>query len=302
MARKRKGRPVNGVVLIDKSSGMTSNQVLQKVRWLYNAEKAGHTGTLDPAATGLLPICLGEATKFSQFLLDATKTYLAIGRLGITTDTLDAEGAIIDQRPVPDNWAVESMEKVLADFRGDILQVPPMYSALKRDGKKLVDLARQGIAIELEPRPVTILDNRLIAMNLPEFELSVTCSKGTYIRTLVADIGEVVGCGAHVKALHRTQHGAFTIDGAVTIDTLQSMRESGTFEQMDALLIGIDELLSTLPDVNISVDRAHYFCHGNDIQSQVADGRYRVYSDGRFLGVADQKAGRLQPVRLVRQS
>lgn len=302
MARRRKGRAVNGVVLIDKPPGMTSNQVLQKVRWLYNAEKAGHTGTLDPAATGLLPICLGEATKFSQFLLDATKSYLTVGRLGVTTDTLDAEGAILDQRPIPDNWAVENMEKVLANFRGDILQVPPMYSALKRDGKKLVDLARQGIAVELEPRPVKILDNRLIAMNLPEFELSVTCSKGTYIRTLVADIGEAVGCGAHVKTLHRTQHGAFTIDGAVTIDTLQSLRERGTFEQMDALLIGIDELLSDLPEVSISVDRAHYFCHGNDIQCQVTDGRYRVYSDGRFLGVADQNAGRLQPVRLVRQS
>lgn len=304
MAKRRKGRPITGVVLVDKPAGMSSNAVLQKVRWLYQAQKAGHTGALDPAATGLLPICFGEATKFTNYLLDADKRYLATGRLGEETDTLDADGEIV-RTTVVGNITSDQISKVIGEkFVGPIEQIPPMYSALKRDGKKLYELAREGKSIELEPRPVTIYKNELLNLSLPDFELDVHCSKGTYIRTLVADIGSELGPGAHVTNLRRTAHGKFFLKDAVPLDQLISWQEAGEIALMDALLISIDELLSELPSVVLDEKYTRLFSHGNDVQISEIPGKVRVYSDTeQFLGVGEvTEKARLKPVRLVAQA
>lgn len=301
MARKRKGRAIDGVVLVDKPAGFSSNGLLQKIRWIYQAQKAGHTGALDPAATGLLPICLGEATKFTRYLLDSDKRYLTTGVLGVCTDTLDAEGEVVAQASVPDVERKELEALIAARFSGDIEQIPPMYSALKRDGKKLYELARQGETIELEPRPVTIFQNELQDLSVPEFSLNVHCSKGTYIRTLVADIGDAIGCGAHVKNLRRTAHGPFRLDQAKAVEALEALREQEDFQTLDSYLISIDELLRHLPRVDLNEKQTRLFSHGNDIQFEAISGEVRVYShSGDFLGVGEGRKGhRLQPVRLV---
>ncbi|TCS38218.1 tRNA pseudouridine(55) synthase TruB [Reinekea marinisedimentorum] len=301
MARKRKGRAIDGVVLVDKPAGFSSNGLLQKIRWIYQAQKAGHTGALDPAATGLLPICFGEATKFTRYLLDSDKRYLTTGVLGICTDTLDAEGEVVAEAPVPAVQQKELEALIAARFTGDIEQIPPMYSALKRDGKKLYELARQGETIELEPRPVTIYENRVQGLSEPEFSLSVHCSKGTYIRTLVANIGDAIGCGAHVKSLRRTSHGPFQLADAHTVDALEALREQEDFQTLDSYLISIDELLGHLPRVDLNEKQSRLFSHGNDIQFEPVVGEARVYSStGAFLGVGEGRNGqRLQPVRLV---
>jgi tRNA pseudouridine55 synthase len=299
MARRKKGRPISGVLLIDKPLGFSSNQLLQKAKWLYQAQKAGHTGTLDPAATGLLPICFGEATKFSQFLLDARKAYLTTGLLGVSTDTLDAEGVVTKTAAVP-SLSKSQLLAITEQFIGDIEQVPPMYSALKRDGKKLYELAREGIEVEIEPRAVTIYKNDLLGYVTPEFELEVHCSKGTYIRTLVADIGDAVGCGAHVKRLRRTQHGQFSIDQAVQLDVLEGLREQERFDALDALLISIDDLLVDLPKIELDEHRAKYFSNGNDVNCDAPESTVRVYLNERFLGVGRvNEHQRLQPERLI---
>ncbi|MBU2865026.1 tRNA pseudouridine(55) synthase TruB [Reinekea forsetii] len=299
MARRKKGRPISGVLLIDKPLGFSSNQILQKAKWLYQAQKAGHTGTLDPAATGLLPICFGEATKFSQFLLDAEKAYLTTGVLGVSTETLDAEGEVTQEREVPD-ISESQLQAVLSTFTGDIEQVPPMYSALKRDGKKLYELAREGIEVEIDPRPVTIKRNDLLRFASPEFDLDVQCSKGTYIRTLVADIGEEIGCGAHVKTLRRTRHGQFNIDQAISLEVLEVLREAENYEALDALLVSLDELLADLPRIDLDEHRAKYFSNGNDVNCDASACTARVYLDDRFLGVGRvSEQRRLQPERLV---
>jgi len=301
MARRRKGRPINGVLLVDKPLGFSSNALLQKVRWLYQAQKAGHTGALDPLATGLLPICFGEATKFTQFLLDADKRYLTTGLLGIATDTLDAEGQVVATAAVPDLSAVE-IEAVLASrFVGPIEQIPPMYSALKRDGKKLYELARAGVEIELAARPVSIFENRLTDWSSPELSIEVQCSKGTYIRTLVADIGVALGTVAHVKALRRTEHGQFNIAQAITLEALIGLQERNAVDEMDGLLISIDQLLVDLPVIQLTQDRAKYFSNGNDVQTEHEPGQARVYGpDETFLGVGQvSDLGRLQPERLI---
>lgn len=301
MARRRKGRAIDGVLLVDKPAGYSSNGLLQKVRWLYQAQKAGHTGALDPAATGLLPVCLGEATKFTQFLLDANKRYLTTGVLGVETDTLDAEGVVVSTATVPDVQFSEIDTLVKQRFTGDIEQVPPMYSALKRDGKKLYELAREGKHIELDSRPVTIFQNVLQSFETPQFTLDVSCSKGTYIRTLVADIGTALGCGAHVQSLRRTEHGKFNIADAVTLDALIAVQESGDLTQLDELLISIDELLSELTPVSLNDHQARFFSHGNDIAFEGVPGKARVYGGrGEFLGVGRLNAqGRLFPERLI---
>lgn len=303
MARKRKGRPIDGVLLVDKPKGYSSNGVLQKVRWLYSAQKAGHTGALDPAATGLLPICFGEATKFTRFLLDADKRYLTIGVLGIETDTLDAEGTVTVQSDVPAVTKESLQALVSQQFKGDIDQIPPMYSALKRDGKKLYELARQGKTVDIQPRPVTLYENKVLSCETPNFHLDVTCSKGTYIRTLVADIGAQIGCGAHVSELRRLEHGQFSIDNATTLESLISMQEAGNIDKLDALLISIDELLADLPKLTLNAHYERLFANGNDIEIQSEVGEARVYNEqGRFLGVGNvTSAQRLQPVRLVAQ-
>jgi tRNA pseudouridine55 synthase len=304
MARRRKGRPITGVVLVDKPAGMSSNAVLQKVRWLYQAQKAGHTGALDPAATGLLPICLGEATKFTQFLLDADKRYLARGQLGVETDTLDADGEIVRTADVGDISFTQLVGLIEKQFTGPIEQIPPMYSALKRDGKKLYELAREGKVVDLEPRPVTIYSNELLSLDRSVFELGVHCSKGTYIRTLVADIGSCLGCGAHVTQLRRTSHGKFLLDNAVSLDALIQMQEAGNVEGMDGLLISIDALLSELRAVTLDEKYTRLFSHGNDVQTSEKPAKVRVYGENHeFLGVGEvTENARLKPVRLVAHS
>jgi len=237
-------RAVSGVFLLNKPQGYSSNGILQKVRWLYRAQKAGHTGALDPLATGLLPICLGEATKFSHYLLDSDKTYQTIVKLGATTTTGDEEGEIVQEFVIPPlNEAL--IESVLAQFRGPIMQVPPMYSALKKDGRPLYELARQGIEIDRPARPVTIFNLELNAFDATTLTLTVKCSKGTYIRTLAEDIGAALGCGGHVAKLHRIQTASFVLDERNTIEYLESLDEPAR----DALLLPTYAAVEYLPRI-----------------------------------------------------
>ena len=229
---KRIRRNVSGIILLDKPLGFTSNAALQKVRWLLNAEKAGHTGSLDPLATGVLPLCFGEATKFSQYLLDSDKGYETLAQLGKTTTTADAEGEVLQERPVTVGQA--DIEAVLPKFRGQISQIPPMYSALKRDGQPLYKLARAGEVVEREPRSVTIARLELLAFEGDTARLAVDCSKGTYIRTLVEDIGEQLGCGAYVAELRRTQAGPFTLAQTVTLEELEAVHAEGATKRLIA--------------------------------------------------------------------
>ncbi len=290
-------RRVDGVLLLDKPAGLTSNAALQKAKWLFNAAKAGHTGTLDPMATGLLPICFGEATKFAGELLTADKRYAATVRLGVRTDTADAEGQVLETRPVA--VTREQLESVLVRFRGDILQVPPMHSALKRDGRPLYEYARKGIELDRAPRAVTIhaLDLRLLDGDRVEFD--VDCSKGTYVRTLAQDIGEALGCGGHLVALRRTRIGSLRLEAAVTLDALGALSP----QARDTLLQPADSLLVALPRLELDADATQRFGHGQAVragQSAIA-GQLRVYAaDGRFLGLGCVAAdGLVAPARLV---
>jgi len=292
---KKAWRQVDGVLLLDKAIGMTSNDALQKARRLFSAAKGGHTGTLDPLATGLLPLCFGEATKFSADLLDADKTYEATLRLGVTTDSGDAEGQVTATSPV----AVDGTDiaRVLPKFLGEILQVPPMHSALKRDGRPLYELARQGIEVERAPRPVTIHGIDQLDFSGEELRLSVTCSKGTYIRVLAADIGAALGCGAHLTALRRTRVGDLALAGAVTLADIEAMAE----EARPGCLQPVDALLQSLPSIVLAGDAELRFRHGNpvDLPSGMS-GKIRVYADGRLIGVGEPgPGGRLWPKRLV---
>ena len=295
MATKRSWQRVDGVLLLDKPSGMTSNDALQKARRLFSAAKAGHTGTLDPLATGLLPICFGEATKFSADLLDADKTYEADVLFGVSTDTGDSQGAVLERRAVAFDRA--ALEAALERFRGPISQVPPMYSALKRDGKPLYELARQGIEVERAARDVTIHELTLLTFEGERCRLRVCCSKGTYIRTLAEDIGAALDCGAHLTALRRTVVGPLALAGAVTLDELAALDEAARPLRLQAP----DALLQTLPAVFLDADAATRFAHGNPVVCDFPAGRCRVYGgDGRLLGLGDaDAAGRLHPRRLV---
>ena len=293
---KRVWRRVDGVLLLDKPNGMTSNAALQSARRLFSAAKAGHTGTLDPLATGLLPLCFGEATKFSADLLDADKTYEADVLFGITTDTGDAEGAVIrNSQPKFDRMALES---ALVSFRGPITQVPPMYSALKRDGKPLYQLARQGIEVERTPRKVVIHELALLDYAGERCRFRVACSKGTYIRTLMEDVGNALGCGSHLTALRRVAVGDLSVSGAVTLDQLAALSEA---ERL-AWLSPPDALLQSLPSVRLDESAANRFCHGNPIviSPEGALGKCRVYGQGRLLGVGEiDVSGCVKPRRLV---
>lgn len=294
MQIKRRWQRVDGVLLLDKPSGMTSNSALQAARRLFSAAKAGHTGTLDPLATGLLPLCFGEATKFSADLLEADKTYEADLLFGITTDTGDAEGAVLERRPVA--FAREDLEAVLSRFRGPIRQVPPMYSALKRDGKPLYELARQGIVVEREAREVTIHELLLLEMGGDRCRLRVSCSKGTYIRTLAEDIGVALACGAHLTALRRTAVAALRVGDAVTLDQLAALSDA----EREIWLQAPDALLQSVPVVHLDEASAARFSNGNPVSAQAAPGRVRVYFDGRLLGLGEADAvGQVQPRRLV---
>lgn len=290
---------VDGVLLIDKPVGLSSNDALIRAKRVVNARKAGHTGTLDPFATGLLPLCFGEATKFSQDLLEADKTYDAVVHLGVTTTTGDTEGETVETRPV--DVTLEQIEAALARFRGPILQVPPMYSALKRDGKALYEYAREGIVLEREARPVTIHRLEMLAYDAPMLTIRVTCSKGTYVRVLGEDIGAALGCGAHLNALRRIQVGALTVDGMVTLEALQAHASPLS------LLAPVDALLSSFSRVDLTPELAARFLNGQrlalnreNVVLPDGQGRVRVYHDDRLLGTAIlQEYGVLAPERLI---
>lgn len=290
---------VDGVLLIDKPVGLSSNDALTKVKRIVNAKKAGHTGTLDPFATGLLPLCFGEATKFSQDLLEADKTYLATVHLGITTTTGDTEGEVLETRDV--DVSTGQVEAALARFRGPILQVPPMYSALKRDGKALYEYAREGVTLEREARPVTIHELELVAIAAPFLTIRVKCSKGTYVRVLGEDIGALLGCGAHLSALRRVQVGDLGTANMVTLEELQA------HENPLSLLAPVDALLSTFPRIDLTPELEKRFLNGQRLalgKEAVAvppeQGRVRVYADGRLLGTAIlQEYAILAPERLI---
>ncbi|MDP3511187.1 MAG: tRNA pseudouridine(55) synthase TruB [Sulfuritalea sp.] len=293
-------RKLDGVLLLDKSLGISSNYALQAARRLYRAEKAGHTGTLDPLATGLLPLCFGEATKFSGELLNADKRYVATVQLGITTDTADAEGTVLQSRPVTSSLA--DVEAALAAFVGELDQVPPMYSALKRDGKPLYEYARAGIEVERAARRVCIHELRLLAgqgdFANGRFVFEVHCSKGTYVRTLAADIGDRLGCGAHLAALRRTGIGVLDVVQAYSLPMLEAL----TAEARDALLLPPDSLLASLAEAQLDVADAARLRHGQAVRWSGEEGsRLRVYDAERcFIGICRQSAdGWLQPQRLV---
>lgn len=289
-------RRIDGVLLLDKPGGMTSNAALQKARWLFNAAKAGHTGTLDPMATGLLPLCLGEATKFAGELLDADKAYEATLRLGVTTDTADAEGTVLLTRPVA--VARAQAEAALARFRGAIDQVPPMHSALKRDGRPLYEYARRGIEVERAPRRVVVHALELRCLEGERLDIAVACSKGTYVRTLAQDIGEVLGCGAHLAALRRTRIGRLRLADAVTLESIEALPP----ESRHGLLQPADALLADLPRLDLDEAEALRLCQGQALRrGPESAGRVRLYGpDGGFLGVGRRDgAGLLAPLRLV---
>ncbi len=294
---------LDGVLLLDKPVGLSSNDALIKAKRLLNAKKAGHTGTLDPFATGLLPLCFGEATKFAQDLLDADKTYETVIHLGIRTSTGDTEGEVLAQQEVA--VTREQVEAVLGKFRGAIDQVPPMYSALKRDGKPLYEYARQGITLERDARRVTIHQLDLLEFDAPYLRLRVACSKGTYIRVLGEDIGAALGCGAHLQALRRIQVGSLVLSGSMTLDTLAALPEA----DRTLSLAPVDALLSSFPMIALPEQLAQRFLHGQRLalgKEGIAlpeyQGRVRVYqATGQILlGTAHlQEFGVLAPERLI---
>ena len=305
MARKKRGRPLNGVFLLNKPKGLTSNGILQQVKRLYGAQKAGHTGILDPMASGVLPVCMGEATKFSQYLLDSDKSYRATIRFGEKTNTADAEGEITETQDAS-GITEEAIRQVLPSLTGDIRQVPPMFSALKRDGQPLYKLARQGIEVERKARDITIY-----ALNLERFEvgeyveadISVSCSKGTYIRTLAEDIAYALDNVAHLTALQRTQSGAFKLEQCIDIAVLEALRADEDEAGMDALLLPADIAVNHFPLVEVSIETGYYVRRGQPVfipQSPV-DGLVRIKQDnGVFLGVGEVMGdGRIQPRRLI---
>ncbi|WP_152205269.1 tRNA pseudouridine(55) synthase TruB [Marinobacter changyiensis] len=306
MSRRRKGRDVNGILVIDKPMGLTSNGILQQVKHLFGAAKAGHTGALDPLATGVLPLCFGEATKFSQMMLDSDKAYVATARMGVTTETGDSEGKVVVEKAVPSDLTEVRLESVLEAFRGDIQQVPSMYSALKHKGRPLYEYAREGIEIERPARPVTIYELRLLALRENEFDISVSCTKGTYIRSLVEDIGQVLGCGAHVIALRRTMASGFTLEQTHTIDQLEAIRSRD--ESLDALLVEPDAALSMFPSLELASDRLRSILNGQPVRisDQTVTGPVRLYGDNRFVGlgegIPDDGDIKIVPRRLVKNS
>ena len=294
--RRPPGRVVDGVLLLDKPSGISSNAALQAARRQYNALKAGHTGTLDPLATGLLPLCFGEATKFAGELLDADKSSDAVVQLGATTDTADAEGRVLQVRPVAVGAA--QLEAALEAFRGDIMQLPPMHSALKRDGKPLYEYARAGVEVERSPRRVSITALQILDFAGDRVTLCVDCSKGTYVRTLAADIGEALGCGAHLAALRRTRIGSLVLGSALTLDELAALSP----EARDARLSPADALLEGLEALHLDAEQTRRMRLGQALPwpAGTEEGRRRVYGEGRFLGLCRLTAdGWLRPQRLL---
>ncbi|SUT97037.1 tRNA pseudouridine synthase B [Actinobacillus lignieresii] len=299
---RKKGRDVHGVFLLDKPQGMSSNDILQKVKRLFQANKAGHTGALDPLATGMLPICLGEATKFSQFLLDSDKRYQVTAKLGERTDTSDAEGQVVETRAV--NVGEAEIITALEQFRGDILQVPTMFSALKHNGKPLYEYARQGITVEREARPITIFELRFIEYVAPYLTLEVHCSKGTYIRTLVDDLGEILGCGAHVTVLRRLAVANYPIEAMMSYADLQNLSENQPLEELDKYLLPLGTAVESLPKLNLTAEQTKAVGFGQRVKFENNDqiyGQVRLFSDNmQFLGVAEITTDNvIRPSRMV---
>ncbi len=299
---RKKSRDVHGVFLLDKPQGMSSNDIMQKVKRLFQANKAGHTGALDPLATGMLPICLGEATKFSQFLLDSDKRYFVTAKLGERTDTSDAEGQVVETREV--NVLEGDILAALPQFRGDILQVPTMFSALKHNGKPLYEYARQGITVEREARPITIFELKFVEYQAPYLSLEVHCSKGTYIRTLVDDLGEVLGCGAHVSVLRRLAVGDYPVEEMMPIEELQLLAESFPQQELDRLLLPMDTAVASLAALNLTESQTKAVKFGQRVKFENGEqvyGLVRLFSNTQqFLGVAEITADNvIRPNRMV---
>ena len=299
---KRVKRNINGVLLLDKPLGFSSNQALQKVKWLFQAAKAGHTGTLDPLATGLLPICLGEATKFAQYVTDADKTYIATLKFGATTTTGDAEGEVIRTSDV--KFTREQLETVCQSFFGEISQVPPMYSALKFQGKALYEYAREGVDIERQSRLVTIVDITITQFEKDVATITVKCSKGTYIRTLAEDIGNVLGSGAHLIGLRRIETAGYELAEAITIEQLEQKIKETPVEALQSLMLPIDSAIAYLPALTLNADAAHYLMQGQAVwvSGKIPNGEMRLFDENaRFLGMGFlQEDGKIAPKRLMR--
>ncbi|MCU7845348.1 MAG: tRNA pseudouridine(55) synthase TruB [Candidatus Thiodiazotropha sp. (ex Monitilora ramsayi)] len=300
--RRNRGRNISGVLLLDKPIGMTSNKALQEVKFLYKAAKAGHTGSLDPLATGLLPICFGEATKLSAFLLDADKHYRVRVKLGETTTTADAEGELLESVD-PSGVTESDLMQVLGEFQGEQQQLPPMYSAIKHQGERLYKLARQGLEVEREPRTIHIHALNLLSFDLPECVLDVHCSKGTYVRTLAEDIGKRLGCGAHVIGLRRTGVGPYDDQSMVTLEQVQSAFADKRFEEMDNWMLPLESALAEWPEVKLTPDAAFYMQQGQPIlvPNAPTSGWVRLYANqSDFLGVGQiLEDGRVAPKRLM---
>lgn len=302
---KAKWRSVDGIVLLNKPIGLSSNQALQRVRRLYQAAKAGHTGALDPLATGMLPLCLGEATKFSQYLLDANKRYLTCIQLGKRTTTGDREGEVLTEELIP-TLIDESLEEILDGFRGEIEQIPPMYSALKHEGKPLYEYARQGIVIERKRRRVTISNLTLVSRTEDTLTLDIQCSKGTYIRTIGEDIGEALGCGAHLHSLHRISTAGYLPENMMTLEQFEAIAEQG-YEALDSHLISMDTAVEHFTRVNLPEADTLDMLFGRTIPSPVSlehETVVRMYDHGsqRFLGLGQIKETSIRPYRLVNTS
>ncbi|MFH4574979.1 tRNA pseudouridine(55) synthase TruB [Vibrio diabolicus] len=308
MARRRKGRPINGVILLDKPTGISSNDALQKVKRIYFAEKAGHTGALDPLATGMLPICLGEATKFSQFLLDSDKRYRVIAKLGERTNTSDSDGEVVETRPI--DVTLDKLEACIEKFRGESDQVPSMFSALKYQGKPLYEYARKGIEVPREARKIKVYEIVLHRFEGDEVEMEVHCSKGTYIRTIVDDLGEMLGCGAHVTMLRRTGVAKYPYEKMVTLEQLNELLEQAHREEraprelLDPLLLPMDTAVEDLPEVNLVPELADMVQHGQPVQvfGAPTEGSLRLTmgEERLFIGVGEMNEdGKIAPKRLV---
>lgn len=305
MARRRKGRLISGILVLDKPDGHSSNWALQAVKRLFFAAKAGHTGSLDPLATGVLPICLGEATKFSQYLLDSDKTYRSTFTLGVTTTTSDAEGDVVLAQSAR-HITRQQVEDALRLFEGNIKQIPSMFSALKHQGQPLYKLARQGIEVERKVRDVTVFDIHLEAFRAgehPEVDVYIACSKGTYVRSIAEDLGQDLGCGGHVSALRRVQAGPFLESQAKTLLELDALRQEDSFELLDELLLPITTALQHLPVVVLGQSAEDYLLHGHEVMVPKIprDGEVQLLNEkGEFLGVGEiTDAGMVKPRRLI---
>jgi len=308
MARRGKGRSINGIVLLDKPTDISSNHALQRVKRIFFANKAGHTGALDPLATGMLPVCLGEATKFSQFLLDSDKRYTVTATLGIRTTTSDSQGDVVEQREV--SVTQQQLDAAVDTFRGDIMQVPSMFSALKHKGQPLYKYAREGITIEREARPISVYEINQLRFEGNEVDLDIHVSKGTYIRTIVDDLGELLGCGAHVSMLRRTQVADYPYERMVTIDQLEALIEQSKesdispYTLLDPLLLDMDTAVKKYPEVNISDEMGEYVLHGQPVQVFGAPDntivRITVGEQRTFIGVGQMNDdGLIAPKRLA---